>query len=67
MGRGEKFFVGLLVYKSGVNNRGRARKRVAITVKNELLRCIEDKCFVVSRVMWVKLKYGRERWVFVSA
>ena len=40
---------------------------MAIIVKDELLRCIEDKGFVSSRIMWVRLKFGRERWVFVSA
>ena len=65
-GKGEEFFGRRLGYKSGVN-RGRAREGVGIIVKDELMRCIEDKCFVSSRIMWVRLRFGRERWVFISA
>src|SRR5215469_8772354 len=51
---------------SGVNERVRAKEGVGLIMKNEAWDLVyESKC-VTSRIMWVKMKIGNEKWVMVS-
>ena len=45
---------------------GRARKGVALLLSEWLLRCVVGWKEVSSRLMWVKVKIERERYVFIS-
>ena len=47
--------------------RGRAREGVAILVSQFIADKVVEWQEVSSRIMWVKVKFGRESWVFVSA
>ena len=65
-GKGEVVFGGVGGRSSGVEN-GRAREGVAILLSEEVRRCVTEWKEVSSRLMWVRLKFGREGWVIVSA
>ena len=49
---------------SGVKE-GRGREGVAIVVSERAKRCVKGYGCVSSRVVWVRLKVGRERWAVV--
>ncbi|XP_076031278.1 uncharacterized protein LOC143019503 [Oratosquilla oratoria] len=51
---------------SGVK-RGRGREGVAILVSEEIGKGVVEWKEVSSRIMWMKVKLGKEMWVFVSA
>ena len=51
---------------SGVNERIRAREGVILLVKEELERYVKE-WKEVSRLMWMRMTLGCERWVFVAA
>ena len=65
-GRGEVVFGGIEGRGSGVMG-GWAREGVAILVNEEVRGCVTEWREVSSRLMWVGLKFGQERWVIVSA
>ena len=66
-GKGEVMFGGVRGRKSGVNERVRAREGVCLLVREELERFVKEWKEVSSRLMWVRMSLGCERWVFVSA
>ena len=65
-GKGEVMFSEVVGRVSGVAA-GRAREGVALLLSGRLMRCIVDWKEVSSRLMWVRVKIERERWVFISA
>ena len=65
-GKGEVVFGGVGGRRSGVED-GRAREGVAILLSEEIRKCVTEWREVSSRLMWVRLKFGREGWVIVSA
>ena len=65
-GKGEVEFGGVGGRGSGVAG-GWAREGVAILVSEEVSGCVTEWREVSSRLMWVGLKFGQERWVIVSA
>lgn len=52
---------------SGVNERVRAREGVGIVMRKEVWEKVREWRQVSSRVMWVRVKFGGERWVFICA
>ena len=50
----------------GVVN-GRAREGVALLLSKRMLEGFEEYREVSARLMWVKVKFGEEFWVFVSS
>ena len=66
-GRGEVAFGSVIGRISGVNERDRAKEGVGIIVRDEWSECIKEWKEVSSRLMWVRMRFGVERWVFVSA
>ena len=65
-GKGECKFGDVEGRMSGVL-RGRAREGVAILLSKRVLRRVVEWKEVSSRLMWVRVKWGKENWVFVSA
>ena len=65
-GKGESEFGNVMGRVSGVM-RGRGREGVAILVSEEIGKRVVEWKEVSSRLMWMKVKMGREMWVFVSA
>ena len=65
-GSGERMFGSVAGRVSGVVS-GRAREGVAILVSERVQEKVVEWKEVSSRLMWVKVKWGREVWVFVSA
>ena len=65
-GKGEVVFGGVEGRKSGVED-GRAREGVAILLSEEVKGCVTEWGEVSARLMWVRLKFGQERWAVVSA
>ena len=65
-GKGECQFGCVSGRRSGVD-RGRAREGVAILVSARVLQCVQEWKEVSSRLMWVKVKFEQELWIFVSA
>ena len=51
---------------SGVNERVRAKEGVGLIMKNELWKLVYESRCVSSRILWVKVKIGNEKWVLVS-
>ena len=47
--------------------RGRAKEGVALVVSLAVRQCVMEWKEVSSRLMRVKVKFGRELWVFVCA
>ena len=66
-GKGEVAFGSVIGRKSGVNERCRAKEGVAIIVRDEWSDCIKEWKEISARMMWVRMRFGAERWVFVSA
>ena len=66
-GRGEVDFGNVSGRVSGVNERVRAKEGVALIVKEELKGYIRKWKEVSPRIMWVKMRFGADSWVFVSA
>src|SRR5678815_3139166 len=52
---------------SGVNERVRAREGVGIVMRKEVWDKVRLCSQVSSRIMWVKVKFGGEMWVFICA
>ena len=65
-GKGEVVFGGVEGRRSGVED-GRAREGVAILLSEEVKERVTEWGEVSARLMWVRLKFGQERWVIVSA
>ena len=65
-GKGEVVIGGVGGRSSGVEN-GRAKEGVAILVSEEVKACVTEWGEVSARLMWVRLKFGQEKWVIVSA
>ena len=66
-GKGEINFGKFKGMYAGVSERVRARKGVAIVMREELWKCVRQSGSIGSRVIWVKLKLRNESWVFVCA
>ena len=64
-GKGEVKFGEVTGRVSGVE-RGRAREGVAMLLSERLRREVVEWKEVSSRLMWVRIRIGRECWVFVS-
>ena len=64
-GKGEREFGPVFGRVSGVNG-GRAREGVGLLLSEELLRNVKEWCEVSSRIMWVRVQLGIEKWVFLS-
>ena len=58
-----RWWAGCRAWREG----GRARKGVVILLTVWMLRCVIEWKQASSRVMWVRVKIERERWVFISA
>ena len=65
-GRGEVNFGGVKGRVSGVV-RGRAREGVAVLLSEWMLERVVEWKEVSSRLMWVRVRMGKECWAFVSA
>ena len=65
-GRGVVKFGDVLGRVSGVRS-GRAREGVALLLSDRVNERVIEWKEVSSRLMWVKVKWGCEMWVFVSA
>ena len=65
-GRGEVVFGGVTGRVSGVE-RGRAREGVALVLSEWMLNKVVEWKEVSSRLMWVRVRMGKECWAFVSA
>ena len=62
-GRGEEFWEKSLGYIIGIEGQEGARERVAMLIKSELImNTVEKK--ICSRLVWVKLKIGGEKYVY---
>ena len=64
-GKGECVFGSVKRRRSGVE--GRAREGVSIIFSPEVQKRVIEWQEVSSRLMWVKVKFRREIWAFVSA
>ena len=64
-GRGEVPFGSVVGRKSGVRT-GRAREGVALLVSDRVKEKVSEWKEVSARMMWVKVKWGCETWVFLS-
>ena len=64
-GRGEMMFGDVIGRVSGVSA-GRAREGVALLVSERVKERVVEWKEVSSRMMWVKVKWGCEVWVFLS-
>ena len=65
-GKGEVAFGEVTGRVSGVE-RGRAREGVALLLSEWMENKVVEWKEVSSRLMWVRVRMGRECWVFVSA
>ena len=65
-GKGESVFGAVKGRISGVMN-GRAREGVGLLLSERLMACVVEWKEVSSRLMWVKVKFGCEVWMFISA
>ena len=65
-GRGEVEFGRMKGRISGVMG-GRAREGVALVLSEWLMKLVVEWKEVSSRLMWVRVRLGRECWAFVSA
>ena len=65
-GKGDVEFGRVCGRRSGVED-GRAREGVVLLLSEEFKKCVMEWGEVSVRLMWVKLRLGRQRWVFVSA
>ena len=65
-GRGEVMFGSVTGRMSGVKVGETAKEGVALIVRKELSDCVKEWKEVSSRLMWVRMRFGVEKWVFVS-
>ena len=65
-GKGKVFFGEVTGKVSGVE-RGRAREGVALLLSEWMAKKVVEWKVVSSRLMWVRVRMGRECWAFVSA
>ena len=65
-GRGEVMFGSVTGRMSGVKVGESAKEGVALIVRRELSDCVREWKEVSPRLMWVKMRFGVEKWVFVS-
>ena len=65
-GKGESVFTAVEGRISGVMN-GRAIEGVGLLLSERLMACVVEWKEVSSRLMWVKVKFGCEVWMFISA
>ena len=65
-GKGEVAFGEVTGRVSGVE-RGRAREGVALLLSEQMVNKVVEWKEVSSRLMWVRVRMGRECWAFVSA
>ena len=65
-GKGEVAFGEVIGRVSGVE-RGRAREGVALLLSEWMENKVVEWKEVSSRLMWVRVRMGRECWAFVSA
>ena len=65
-GKGEVAFGEVTGRVSGVE-RGRAREGVALLLSEWMVNKVVEWKEVSSRLMWVRVRMGRECWAFVSA
>ena len=65
-GKGEVVFGEVIGRVSGVE-RGRAREGVALLLSRWMVNKVVEWKEVSSRLMWVRVRMGRECWAFVSA
>ena len=65
-GRGEREFGPVKGRVSGVID-GRGREGVGLLLSEEMKENVREWCEVSSRLMWVRVQLGIEKWVFVSA
>jgi len=66
-GKGEIEFGDFKGVFSGVSERVRAREGVAIVLSQRWWECMRECVRISSRIIWVKLRFNREEWVFVCA
>ena len=64
-GTGEMEFGGVVGRVSGVTS-GRGREGVALLLSPEVNDHVTEWRELGPRIMWVKVKFGREEWVFLS-
>ena len=64
--KGERAFGEVIGRVSGVE-RGRAKEGVALLLRKWMLDKVVEWKEVSSRLMWVRVRLGRECWAFVSA
>ena len=65
-GEGDRIFGSVVERVSGVVNR-HARDRVALLLSKAVLEGIVEYREVSTRLLLVKIKFGGEFWVFISA
>ena len=65
-GKGESEFGKVKGRISGVE-RGRAREGVALLLSERMMNSVVEWREVSPRLMWVRMRFGRECWSFVSA
>ena len=66
-GKGEVAFGEVNGRISGVAIGERAREGVAVLLSEWMLKLVVEWKEVSSRIMWVRVRLGRECWAFVSA
>ena len=67
-GRGEVAFGNVIGRKSGnLDEKATASQGVALIVKEELIEYVREWKEISSRLMWVRMRFGADSWVFVSA
>ena len=66
-GEGEVMFGGYKGVISGVSEKVRAREGVGIVISDKWWRYVKKIKRINARLMWVRLRFGGESWVFVSA
>ena len=68
IGRGVVEFGNVSGRKSGLmNENARASEGVALIVKEELREYVREWKEISARLMWVRMRFGADSWVFVSA
>ena len=65
-GKGDSEFGPVLGRVSGVVG-GRGREGVGLLLSKDMMKNVKEWCEVSSRIMWVRVQLGIEKWIFVSA
>ena len=65
-GKGERVFGEIVGRVSGVE-RGRAKEGVALLLSEWMVSRVVEWKEISSRLMWVRIRLGRECWAFISA